>query len=143
MTGTDAADAMREERAAKREAAYEAWKARVNEVLMLHIGLIDEELCEQTARFLASEAWLIDGKPELENRHVLLIAKAVGYENRRDGLDDSQRFQVGEARDLLATWDLNRGDPAVYNTERVLADQLRNLLAIIEASLLAAKEADQ
>ena len=80
---------MADERRAKRQAAYEAWKTRVNEVLMLHIGLIDEELCEQTARVLAGEAWLIDGKPELENRHVLLIAKAVGYENRRDRAADS------------------------------------------------------
>ena len=44
---------------------------------------------EPYARFLAGEAWLIDGKPELENRHILLIAKAVGYENRRDGATGS------------------------------------------------------
>ena len=44
--------AWQEERDAKRQAACEAWKERVNQVLMMHIGLIDEELCEQTAHFL-------------------------------------------------------------------------------------------
>lgn len=122
------------ERQAKRVAAYEAWKARVNEVLMLHIGLIDEDLCEQTARFLAGEAWLIDGKPELENRHVLLLAKAVGYENRRNGLDldDSQRFQVNEVRATLDLWVQSRDFPGNYSTERTLADLAGNLLAIID-----------
>jgi hypothetical protein len=48
-------------------------------------------------------------------------------------LSDSQRFQVSEARDLLALWDENRGlDGRNYSTERTLADHLRNMLAIIE-----------
>jgi hypothetical protein len=57
-----------------------AWLLRVEEVLRLHIGLIDPLLCEQTARFLAGEDWLIKGKPPLDNRLVLLIAKAVAAE---------------------------------------------------------------
>jgi len=47
-------------------------------------------------------------------------------------LTESQRFQVQEARDCLGTWDLNR-NPDVISRERVLADQVRNLLAIIDA----------
>jgi hypothetical protein len=59
------------------------WRIRVDEVLRLCIGLIDPELCERTARFLVREAWLITGKPALDNRHVLLIAKAVATETSR------------------------------------------------------------
>jgi hypothetical protein len=54
--------------------------------------------------------------------------------------DESQRWQVEEARKLLAAWDEQRnprGD--IYSTERALADQVRTLLAIIEP----AKEAGQ
>lgn len=47
-------------------------------------------------------------------------------------LSNSQRWQVREARDLLALWDQNRGGPDVYGTERTLADQVRTLLAIID-----------
>jgi hypothetical protein len=46
-------------------------------------------------------------------------------------LTESQRFQVAEARDCLGTWDLNRA-PGVISRESVLADQVRNLLAIID-----------
>ena len=34
---------MADERRAKRQAAYEAWKTRVNEVLMLHIGFTESD----------------------------------------------------------------------------------------------------
>ena len=47
-------------------------------------------------------------------------------------LTEAQRFQVAEVRDCLATWDLAR-NPDVTDRERVLADQVRNLLAIIDA----------
>jgi len=46
-------------------------------------------------------------------------------------LTESQRFQVQEARDCLGTWDLARA-PGVISRESVLADQVRNLLAIID-----------
>jgi hypothetical protein len=61
----------------------EDWRARVDRVLQLYIGLLDPELCDRTARFLAGEAWLITGKPALDDRHVLLIAKAVATETSR------------------------------------------------------------
>jgi hypothetical protein len=51
-------------------------------------------------------------------------------------LTEAQRFQVQEARDCLGTWDLAR-NPDVTDRERVLADQVRNLLAIIDAVALA------
>jgi hypothetical protein len=51
-------------------------------------------------------------------------------------LTEAQRFQVAEARDCLATWDLARA-PGVISRESALADQVRNLLAIIDAVALA------
>jgi hypothetical protein len=48
--------------------------------------------------------------------------------------DESTAFQVSEARDVLAHWDAMRHDDdgRIYDRERVLADQVRGLLAIID-----------
>jgi hypothetical protein len=46
-------------------------------------------------------------------------------------MDESQRWQVEEARGTLAQWDAERGGD-YYNTERTLADHVRNLLAVID-----------
>jgi hypothetical protein len=48
-------------------------------------------------------------------------------------LTESQRFQVAEARDCLGTWDLARAGVGGIDRESVLAGQVRNLLAIIDA----------
>jgi hypothetical protein len=54
-------------------------------------------------------------------------------EDPADSLDESQRFQTGDARLLLATWDRERGmDGGNYSTERALADAVRNLLGILD-----------
>ena len=45
-------------------------------------------------------------------------------------LDESQRFQVEEARDILGTWDM--ADPGVISRESVLAGQVRHLLAVVD-----------
>jgi hypothetical protein len=45
-------------------------------------------------------------------------------------LDESQQFQIREARDILATWD--EANPGGVSRETVLADQVRTLLAIID-----------
>lgn len=83
------ADALAGQHAAQRRAAAQGladeWSQRTDEVLRLHIGLIDPELCAATGAFLAAEDWLIHGKEPLSNRHVLLIAKAVGYGIALDG----------------------------------------------------------
>lgn len=47
-------------------------------------------------------------------------------------LSESERYQVGEARDLLARWDRERGGPGIYSTERTLADRLRGMLALAD-----------
>lgn len=47
-------------------------------------------------------------------------------------LTESQRFQVQEARDILGTWDLARVGADYIDRERVLADQVRTLLAVID-----------
>ena len=48
-------------------------------------------------------------------------------------MDESQRWQVGEARAMLAAWDTERGlEGCNYGTERTLADHVRNLLAVID-----------
>ena len=70
----------------------EAWKARTGRVLQLCIGLLDPELCERTARFLIREAWLITGKPALDDRHVLLIAKAIATETDRPEAASRMQF---------------------------------------------------
>ena len=41
-------------------------------------------------------------------------------------------FQVNEARDTLAHWDAIRASEPATSRERVLADQVRNLLAIVD-----------
>jgi len=54
------------------------------------------------------------------------------------------QFQVQEARAVLARWDRERDDPAAvlfYDRERVLADQLRALLAIIDRTFPGQAEA--
>lgn len=60
-------------------------------------------------------------------------------------LTDDQRFQVSEARDLLARWDRERFTEDGYAAERTLADQVRALLAIVDqvAPDETAKEAGQ
>lgn len=55
-------------------------------------------------------------------------------------LAESQRFQVQEARDCLGTWDLARAGVAGIDRETVLADQLRAMLAIVDAVAPAARE---
>ena len=50
-------------------------------------------------------------------------------------LDESQRFQVEEARDILGTWD--EANPGGISRETVLADQVRALLAIIDQAFPA------
>ena len=68
-----------EARAAALALEEATWAARVHRVLFLHIGLIDPILSEETARFLVRENWLI--KRELDDREVLLLAKAVAYQS--------------------------------------------------------------
>jgi hypothetical protein len=46
-------------------------------------------------------------------------------------LTDSERFQVGEARDALARWGRDRGGPGIYGADRVLAGQLGAMLGLI------------
>lgn len=56
-------------------------------------------------------------------------------------LDEGQRSRAQEARDILGTWDLARdGNPGI-DRERVLADQVRALLAVIDELAAPAKEA--
>lgn len=54
-------------------------------------------------------------------------------------LSESQRFQVSEARDILGTWDL--ANPGGISRETVLADQVRNLLAVVDLAFPSATEA--
>lgn len=52
-----------------------------------------------------------------------------------DNLRDDERFQVAEARRVLSAWDDEQaqfGGP-VLSRENVLADQIRNLLAVVDA----------
>jgi len=48
--------------------------------------------------------------------------------------DESAAFRLSEAREVLADWDTWRDDPdgRIYDRERVLADQVRTLLAIAD-----------
>jgi hypothetical protein len=55
------------------------WATEADRVLALRIGLVDPELCERTGRFLARENWLV--KDGLDDKMLLLVAKAVGYES--------------------------------------------------------------
>jgi hypothetical protein len=49
-----------------------------------------------------------------------------------DEPDESAAFQLSEARDVLARWDAEQDGEPVISREKVLADQVRALLAIIE-----------
>lgn len=53
-------------------------------------------------------------------------------------LSESQRFQVGEARDILGTWDM--ANPGGVGRETVLADQVRALLVIVDQAFPAGAE---
>lgn len=46
-------------------------------------------------------------------------------------LSEAERWQVGEARDMLACWDHDH-DHTIYGTDRSLADHVRALLAIAD-----------
>ncbi len=48
-----------------------------------------------------------------------------------DKPDESAAFQLSEARDVLARWDAEPGGAIMFGRERVLADQVRALLAIV------------
>ncbi len=56
--------------------------------------------------------------------------EADGHEDGGDPLGEQQRWQVDEAALLLAAWDQEHG-PEIAGRERVLADQVRALLAVI------------
>lgn len=56
-------------------------------------------------------------------------------------LDEGQRCRVQEARDILGTWDLARGPEPYMDRERVLADHLRAVLAVIDQVAAPAGEA--
>ena len=47
-------------------------------------------------------------------------------------LSETERWQVTEARALLAAWDRDRGGDGIYGTERTLADATRGLLGIMD-----------
>jgi hypothetical protein len=83
-----------------------------------------------TATTPKTPMWLCREHAALLIRPPLL--PGTGDSGRAGLLTESQRFQVQEARDCLGTWDLNRA-PGVISRESVLADQVRNLLAIIDA----------
>lgn len=46
-------------------------------------------------------------------------------------LSESQRFQIREAREALAKWDAELSYPGRMDIQRMLADHLRNLLAMV------------
>jgi len=46
---------------------------------------------------------------------------------------ESAAFQLSEARDVLARWDAGQGGVTVISREKVLADQVRALLAMYPA----------
>ena len=48
-----------------------------------------------------------------------------------DEPDESAAFQLSEARDVLARWDAEPGGAIMFGREKVLADQVRVLLAIV------------
>ena len=83
---------------------------------------------------------LVTASAELYARLIALgaasdVATAAGAESAR--LDESQRFQISEARDRLAEWD----ETAPHSgREEVLAGQVRNLLAIIDHELPGTSE---
>lgn len=54
--------------------------------------------------------------------------------------DEPEAFQMDEARDVLARWDAGQGGEPASSREKVLADQVRALLAIVDQRA-AAKEA--
>lgn len=80
-------------------------------------------------RWLTEHATVTISRPQAEEEDPVCPLSAAAA---AEPLSDSQRWQVSEARDLLALWDQNRGGPDIYGTERTLADQLRTLLAIID-----------
>jgi hypothetical protein len=53
-------------------------------------------------------------------------------------MNESQRFRVQQARDILGTWDLARDD-GIYDRERVLADSIRALLEVIDQTAQASR----
>ena len=59
----------------------------------------------------------------------------LSREPDNDPLSDAERFQIREARDSLAHWDdpaRGDNDSYGYDRERVLADHVRSLLAIVD-----------
>lgn len=81
-----------------------------------------------------NEAFTWPADPAIDYRMARIAAEIVlGILNGTgDPLTESQRFQVQESRDVLGTWDLARdGNPGI-DRERVLADQVRSLLEIID-----------
>jgi hypothetical protein len=84
------------------------------------IGNDPEQLKERTA-----EHWLEE----------FVSALGAVFPGPAGDLSDWQRFQISEARDVLARWDAGHDDSNIYDRERVLADQVRNLLAIIGQAL--------
>ncbi len=78
---------------------------------------------------------IADEPGEVTCKNCLKISGAIERDRamRARFVDEDQRWQVEEARRTLAAWDAERGDGSdVYDRERVLADHVRTLLAVID-----------
>jgi hypothetical protein len=60
-----------------------------------------------------------------------MLAYADEVEQADQQLSQSGRSQIDEARDMLARWDRDHGTAAL-GREQVLADRLRDLLALVD-----------
>jgi hypothetical protein len=75
--------------------------------------------------------WYVDKRViDCDADEFWAVIAAVAVQQPIAELSESQQFQVSEARNILATWDLAM--PIGVSRETVLADQVRHLLAIID-----------
>lgn len=91
---------------------------------------------------IVEDFWQRGGRAWLRYSHPgerLMWTIAITPHPMEADLTEAQCRQVQEARDALGTWDLAR-DPDVTGRESVLADQVRALLAIIDAIASACGE---
>lgn len=79
--------------------------------------------------------YAIDGSVHEITLAITGVAQAAAFPQEPEALGESERFQVGEARDILGTWDM--ANPGIISRESVLADQVRALLAIIDQAFPA------
>jgi hypothetical protein len=125
-------DAFHERMIGKLRARHESRIAENAERIRDHIGYVLKRI--EAGRASATGMYADDIAASA--RRILLSVVALETLSEAGEIlataDEPEAFEMDEARDVLARWDAEQGGEPVISREKVLADQVRALLAIVD-----------